>query len=356
MLVDLGNKKVGNASACFITFEAGPTHDGFESARHLVSLAAEAGADAVKFQIIDPDRLVADRTQLFTYDVLVDRGTNRYETVREPLYDILCRRALTKAEWRGVREHAASLGLAFFATVAFEDEVDLVQSFGCDSIKIASADVNHLPFLRLAARTGMCVQLDTGSASIGEIETAVDVIRREGNERIVIHHCPSGYPAHIESINLRVITTLKSLFPYPIAFSDHTPGRDMDIAALALGVDMLEKTITTDRMTRSVEHAMSLEPEEMSDFVRTIRDVEAAMGSTRRILQPEELEKRASIRRSIWLTQPVKKGEKLRDAQVEFRRPGFGIAPDTYEKLVDLYFSEDFPAGHQLKLSDLQEN
>ena len=97
----------------------------------------------------------------------------------------------------------------------------------------------------------MCLQLDTGNSSIGEIEAAVDVIRAAGNENIIIHHCPSGYPAHLESINLNVIPTLKRMFPYPIAYSDHTPGWEMDVAALALGANLIEKSITEDRMTRS---------------------------------------------------------------------------------------------------------
>jgi sialic acid synthase SpsE len=319
-----------------------------------VSYAAEAGADAVKFQIFDPDLLCADRRQLFTYDVLVDRKTGTTETVSEPLYDILVRRCMSASEWREVKAHSDRLGLAFFATAAFDDDIRLLADIGCHSVKIASADVNHIPLIRSAARTGMCVQLDTGNATLGEIEAAVDVIRSEGNENIIIHQCPSGYPARLESINLNIIRTLKQMFPYPVAYSDHTPGWDMDIAAVALGANLVEKTISEDRTTRSVEHIMSLEPHEMTNFVRAIRDLEVALGDRRRILHPEEYKKRAAIRRSLYLTAPVKKGTALRDAQFDFRRPGHGIAPDRYEELLDCVFTGDHPAGHQVARSDLE--
>ena len=151
-MVAFGTRKVGDGAPCFITFEAGATHDGLDSAKQLVSLAAEAGADAVKFQVIDPDRLVADREMPFSYDVLLDRDTGATETITEPLYDILCRRVLSKDEWREVKRHSDAVGLAFFATVSFDDEVDLLAELGCHSIKISSADVDHVPLIRRADR------------------------------------------------------------------------------------------------------------------------------------------------------------------------------------------------------------
>ncbi|WP_321417469.1 N-acetylneuraminate synthase family protein [uncultured Desulfobacter sp.] len=354
MAISIGNREIGDGQPCFITFEAGPTHDGLESAKRLVKLAAEAGADAVKFQIFDPERLVADKKMPFSYDILVDRATGKTETVEEPLYDIFCRRALSPDEWKKLKTYSDSLGLVFFSTVGFEEEVQLLEELNCHSIKIASADVNHFPLIRRVAKTGKCVQLDTGNATIGEVEKAVDVCRSEGNNNIIIHNCPSGYPARLESINLRLIPTLKQMFPdYPIAYSDHTPGWEMDVAAVALGANLVEKTITEDRTTPSVEHIFSLEPFEMKSFIQTIRDVEIALGQARRNLYPEELEKRKNIRRSIFLKSAVRKGQKIGDVEVDFRRPGFGLGPDMYEQLQNFQFVKDLPAGHQLSLKDL---
>lgn len=354
MTIKIGNREIGDGQPCFITFEAGPTHDGLESAKKLVKLAAEAGADAIKFQIFDPDKLVADKKLPFSYDVLIDRESGKTETVTEPLYDILCRRYLSSSEWKEVKQHSDNLGLAFFATVGFEEDVRLLEELGCDSIKIASADVNHWPLIRLVAKTGMCVQLDTGNATIGEVEDAVEVCRSERNENIIIHNCPSGYPARLESINLRIIPTLKRMFPeYPVAFSDHTPGWEMDVAAVALGANLVEKTITKDRTTRSVEHFFSLEPQQMRLFVSVIRDIETALGQPRRTLYPEEKSKRQLVRRSVFLQSDVGAGEKLGDASVAFRRPGYGIGPDMYEQLIEYSFKWDRPKGHMLSFADL---
>lgn len=352
MTVNIGSRALGEGFPCFITFEAGPTHNGLDSAKRLVGLAAEAGADAIKFQIGDPDRLIGDRSVPFTYDVLVDPATNRTETVTEPLYDILCRRRLSREEWTEVKAHADSLGLAFFATPCFEDEVEFLERLRCDSIKISSGDVNHLPLIRRAARTGLSIQLDTGSATIGEVEMAVDVIRSEGNKRIIIHHCPTGYPARLDGVNLNVIPTLKRMFPYPIGFSDHSPGWEMDVAALALGADMVEKTITEDRTTRSIEHMFSLEPPEMKQFVKVVRDLEAAMGASRRIMEPDELKRRLVVRRSAFLAAAAKAGQRLGQLDVVLRRPGYGLSPEMYERLQDAVLRADRPAGHMLQLSD----
>ena len=352
-MVTIKNKNIGVGYPCFITFEAGPTHNGVESAKRLVKYAADSGADAVKFQIFDADRLVADKAQLFSYGVLKNRETGEIETIQEPLYDILQRRSLTNQEWIEIKSYCDKLDILFFSTVGFDEDVDFLVKLGCDSIKIASADVNHYPLLRRVAKTGMCIQLDTGMATLGEIEAAIDIIRSEGNERIIIHQCPSGYPARLESVNLNTITTLQQMFPYPVAFSDHTPGFEMDIAAISLGVNLVEKTITEDRMTKSVEHVMSIEPHEMSDFIKTIREVETALGSNRRVMTLEEVKKRDQIRRSVFLIANAKAGQKLDECDIEFRRPGFGITPDQYEKISSGVIKTDLLAGKMLTMNDI---
>jgi N,N'-diacetyllegionaminate synthase len=354
MALKIGPRLVGDGQPCFITYEAGPTHDGLATAKKLVKAAADAGADAVKFQILDPERLVADRKQLFSYEILTDRKTGARQEKSEPLYDILERRSLSRPEWKELKAYSDSLGLAFFATVSFESEVDFLAELGCDSIKIASADVNHYPLIEYAARTGISLQLDTGNSTLGEIEAAVEVIARAGNERIIIHHCPSGYPARRDGINLRVIQTLKAMFAYPAAFSDHSPGWDMDIAALCLGANMLEKTITLDRTTPSVEHIMSLEGDEIAAFVKAIRDVEAAFGSPRRVMQEAEIRKRDLVRRSIFLKRAMRAGETLKPDDLDYRRPGTGIAPSELRRVLGRSLATDKPAGEMLRQEDLR--
>lgn len=319
----------------------------------LATLAAQAKADAIKFQMVDPDRLVFDRKQTISFQILVDKKTNKTETVEDSLYEILCRRALTKDQWRQLKKHCDRLGLAFFATVGFEDEIELLEELGCDSIKIASADVNHIPLIRRAARSGMCLQLDTGNATIGEIEATVDVIRAEGNENIIIHHCPSGYPAHLDGINLRCISTLKQMFPYPVAYSDHTPGWEMDLAAVALGANLVEKTITKDRATPAIEHMMSIEPDDMTAFIKVIRDLETALGRTRRVMSAVEKERRTANRRSIHLVRDVKAGAKLSLDDFEYRRPGYGIPPSEADFIAGQTLCRPKRRGERLQWTDL---
>lgn len=353
MSFKIGSRLIGEGQPCFITYEAGPTHDGMQTARKLVQAAADAGADAVKFQVLDPDRLVADKKQPFTYEYLVDRESGEMREKSEPLYDILKRRSLARQEWRELKAFSDSLGLAFFATVSFEPDVDLLAELGCDSIKIASGDVNHFPLIRYAARTGISLQLDTGNSTLGEIEAAVDVIRETGNDRIIIHHCPSGYPARREGINLRVLQTLRSMFPYPVAFSDHTPGWDMDIAAVCLGAHMVEKTITLDRTTPSVEHVMSLEGEDIRRFVTVIRDLEAAFGNPRRVMHEAEVRKRDMVRRSIFVARDMAAGKQLAAADLDYRRPGTGIPPSEASRVLGRTLAAAKRAGEMLHYEDL---
>lgn len=349
----IGQKLIGQNQPTFITFEAGPTHSGLESAKELTCLAAEAKCDAIKFQIFDPDELVADKGLMYSYEVLSDRESNEVETITEPLYDIFVRRSLSDSEWLELKEYSDSLGLCFFATIGDDRGLDLVTKMGCESIKIASADVNYLPWLRKVAKTGISIQIDTGNATFGEIETAIDIIKAEGNEKIIIHNCPSGYPAHLESINLKMIPALKKLFNLPVAYSDHSIGGDMDIAAISLGADLVEKTITLDRTSRSVEHIMSLEPDEMKSFVRQIRDLEIAFGSPRRIMTKEEKLKRLNIRRSAFTAEDVKEGDRLKDVKIKFQRPGFGIAPDFFETISDMTFKTNLKKGEMVALEHL---
>jgi N,N'-diacetyllegionaminate synthase len=350
---EINGMPVGDGHPCFITFEAGPTHQGLESAKKLAQYAKDAGGSAIKFQVFDPLRLVADPDLPFTYQILKNRHSEELETVTESLRDILLRRQLKLSEWRELKRYCDEIGLAFFATACFHEDVDFLVEIGCHSIKIASADVNHLPFLRYAAKTGLCIQLDTGMASIGEMEVAVDVIRAEGNNNIIVHHCPSGYPAHLESINLRAIPTIKQVFGCPVAFSDHSIGWDMDIAAVAVGANMIEKTITEDRTTRSVEHVMSLEPSDMNSFVMKIREIEVALGSTRRVLSEVERKKRDAIRRSIHMIHDVPPGHVISEADLDYRRPGTGITPDRLPEVVGKIIKNPKTTGSRLEWDDL---
>lgn len=350
---------IGDSHPCFITFEAGPTHDSVESAIALVNEAAKSGANAIKFQIFDADKLVEDKKQHFSYSILINKSTGETKEVSEPLYDILKRRQLTKEEWAKVKAVSDSLGLAFFATIGFEEDLKLITSLDVHSVKIASSDVNHFPLLRLAARSALNVQIDTGNSELEEIDAAVRILEEEGCSSIIIHQCPSGYPARIPSICLNMIKTLRTRYPhYPIAYSDHTPDADMDIAAVALGVNLIEKTITFDRTTPSVEHIFSLEPPDMKKFISRIRDIELARGDSNRVLSNEQKQLRNKTRRGAYLTKDVTKGDIVTIEDVIFRRPCNGIPPNELDHLIQegCRFSRNLKTGEQLHTKDINSN
>jgi N,N'-diacetyllegionaminate synthase len=357
--IRIGKRILGGSHPCFITFEAGPTHCGLDSAIELINKAAEAGADAIKFQVVDADRLVAKRDQTFSYSILTDKALGTTEEVSEPLYDILKRRQLATEEWRIIKAQADKLGIEFFATACFEEDIAFMVELGCSSIKIASADIDNAALLRSAARSGMAVQIDTGSADIGEIDRAVRILQREGSESVVIHQCPSGYPARIPSINLRMIESLNILFPdCIIAYSDHTPDADMDIAAVALGVGLIEKTITLDRCTPSVEHLFSIEPAEYKRFISRIRDVETALGASNRQISQEQNQNRKAVRRSPYLKYDARKGSRIEDLQIEFKRPQATLSPVEWESYAEanskLVLNQALPAGTPISYNHFQ--
>ena len=353
-MIKVGKKKIGDGTRCFITFEIGATHNGFESAKKLIYEAAKSGADAVKFQTFNADKLISNKNQLFTYKILVNKKKELVKNKTESLYKILKKRNFTKTQWKSLKKFCDKFSICFFSTVGFEEDVDFLKSIGCHSLKIASADINHLPLIKYAAKTKLPIQIDTGMATLEEISAAIKVIKNEGNNKIIIHHCPTDYPARLDKINLNIIKTLKEKFPYPIAYSDHTPGVHMDIAALMLGVNLIEKTVTENRMTPKVEHMMSIETKEMKNFITSIRSIEKGMGSYSKILSKKEKKNRNKTRRSLFMNEFSKKGQKLSNCKILFRRPGNGIQADEYEKIKNLKLKKDLNKGHQLQKRDLK--
>ncbi len=337
----------------YIVFEAGPTHSGYESALKLIDVAAESGADAIKFQVMDVDRLMGEDVE-FSYKILADKKKEIYKEVKESLKSILKRRELSFDEWKKLKEYADSRNLDFICTAMFPEEIDFLVDIGVKSIKIASSDINNYPLMRHCAKKGVNIQIDTGSAEIWEIEKAVREIEKAGNDNIIIHHCPSGYPSPLEGIHLNMIPTLRRLFPkYAIGFSDHSPGWEMDIAAVSLGALVLEKTITLDRATPSIEHCFSLEPEDAKRFVDVIRKLEIALGEQRRVMPPDD-RARKKARRSIFAVRDIKQGDEITADKIDLKRPGYGIGPEFYDMVIGAKARRDIPAGKMISFEDIE--
>jgi sialic acid synthase SpsE len=353
MNVILNNQEL-DYSKVHIVLEAGPTHTGIETAKALVDQAVLAGADSIKFQTVDTDRLMADKSVKFDYSYLtVDQNNkDQFIPVEESLYEILKRRELTKNEWKDLKRYCDEKKMHMFTTACFEDEVDfLVDELKIDSIKVNSSDINQIGLIKHIAQKGVNIQIDTGSSDLWEIEKAVIAIEEEGNENIIIHHCPSGYPARLESIHLNMIPTLKKMFPkYLIAFSDHSPGWEMDIAAVSLGAGMVEKTITLDRYTKSCEHSFSLEGNNINKFISSIKELETSLGMMRRILPKEVRANRIKTRRSPYALKDLSVGDVINLNDFEFKRPGFGITYDQFMSLVGTKITQKLKKGQPLKI------
>lgn len=328
-----------------IAMEIGGTMNGLASATALTRAAAAAGVDAIKVQILDVDRLVGLDRPVQWQTAL---GAPRTASMR----DLLRRRHLQREEWAGLKNEADNLGLGFIATIDGKETLRLAVDLGVDALKLCSGDVTNLAWVEEVAMAGSTIMLDTGHATLGEIEHAVDAAWRA--PAITIHHSPSGYPARIESMNLRVITTLRQMFPeHAIAFSDHYPGWDMDLLAIALGVSMIEKTLTLDRLADGPEHAMSVDPEGAKRMVDSLRAATLALGAPRRVLTDEERASRATARRSAFAMSDHKAGDR---AVVEWRRPASGgIEPGEWPAYAYRRLTRDVGAGEQIQRADFGE-
>ncbi|SDN44561.1 N,N'-diacetyllegionaminate synthase [Desulfonauticus submarinus] len=353
-IVEYGDKKIGKGQPIFIVMEAGATHNGLDTAKKLVDVAVKAGADAIKFQMLRASDLVSSKEVLFKYKVLVDKNTKKIIEISEPLLDILKRRELTREEWVDLINYCKQREILFFSTVTTVEELEFLYSHGVRMIKICSGDINYHYLLAEAAKYDWIVQIDTGLATLGEVEEAIDILERNGCDKIIINHCPSGYPSPLQGVNLRILITLQAMFPYPVAFSDHFPGRDADIAAVALGANIIEKTITLDKTIRSPEHIMSLEPDEAYEFVKAIRNIEMMMGSRRKSLTKEELDNRKKVRRSLFARVNLKKGEFLKQNMIEYRRPGDGIEAHLDFLVLGKRLKRDVLQGEKLYFNDFE--
>ena len=347
----IGNRRVGNGAETYIALEIGATHTGIESALKLLKATVAAKADALKVQILDHDRLMG-RDVDFAWGTKAELGG---DPRKESLHAILGRRWMPAEDWIALGNACAEAGVDLIATIDFPSTLAIALKAGAASLKLCSGDVNNLAWIGEVARAGLPIMLDTGLATLGEIEQAVEAAYAVGNDRVVVHHCPSGYPAGPDGVNLRVLTTLQQMFgdDIVVAFSDHSPGHDMDVAAVALGASMVEKTLTLRRGQHGPEHEYSLEPDEATAFVTAMRATQAALGRPRRIVGEAERRGKYVARRSAFLARDLRIGQVITETAIEWRRPGDGFAPAEVAYLVGRVVRHDLPAGHQLEWRDI---
>jgi len=310
----IGSKKVGQNNPCFISLEIGGTWTSFSDAKKLIRESAKSGADAVKFQLFLPGET---NKMIKNKDLKMNFKTSKGEKSGN-IFDILQKRELTKSQWKNLVDYSHKLGVSFICTANFPETIDFLKKIKADAIKISKGDINNVLLINHAAKKKLPIILD-GREKISDIDKAVKICEKNHNKKILIMHCPSGYPAEAAGVHLSAISKIKSKYPYPVGYADHSQEDIMNYAAVGLGAKMLEKTITSNKKTQEIEHLMSLEIGELSTFVKNIREIEEAMGDPKILFRSRVNEE---TRRSLIAKETIQKGEKISSKNITFQRPG----------------------------------
>lgn len=319
-------RTIGESAPCFVVAEVGNNHQGeLELAAQLVRRAAEAGVDAVKFQKRCTESLLtrAGREAAYT-------GKNSFGPTYGEHRDAL---ELSIGQLAELKELAESLGLVFFASCWDEPSLEEVLTLGVEIMKVASAELVNVPFLRRLGASGVPVILSTGMSSIEEIDTAVDELRRY-HEDIVLLHCNSRYPCPEEQIGLPVIETLRDMYNLPVGYSGHERGIGPSVASVALGACVVERHITLDKTMRGTDHQVSLEPAELATMVSMIREVERACAVKGKKVFPEELAAANKLRKCIVFSRDLPAGHVLTAADLTTRCPRVGVSPVHWDEVL----------------------
>lgn len=338
----LGERRLGAGQPVFVIAEAGVNHNGdVDLAHQLIDAAAEAGADAVKFQTFAADRLVTRTAPKAAYQLSTTDAA-------ESQYDMLKRLELSPEAHRVLLAHSRQRSLEFLSTPFDAESADLLESLDILAFKVGSGELTDLPLLAHIARKGRPMLVSTGMSWLGEVEQAVRTVRAAGLEQLALLHCVSNYPAQETDINLRALDTLRHAFGVPVGYSDHTPGIIMPAAAVALGACIIEKHFTLSQALPGPDHKASLEPRSFALMVRGIREVEAALGDGFKRPMPREQNTRDVVRKSVVALRDISQGEELRLSMLGVRRPGTGFPPADLEHLLGRRARMDISAGAAL--------
>jgi sialic acid synthase SpsE len=273
---------------------------------------------------------------------------------RESVWELI-KRVEIPWEWHAdLARHAADVGITFLSTPFEEAAVDLLEEVGVPAYKIASYEVNHLPLIQHAARTGKPLLISTGMASMGDIERALDTAAAAGARDIMLMHCAVNYPPRYEDLNLRAIHTLRSAFDVPVGWSDHTMGHTADVVAVALGACAIEKHYTLSRAQDGPDHPFALEPDELAAMVVAIRETEASLGSSVKRVTDAEAEMFRLGRRSLVAARDLSSGGVITPADIAVKRPGFGIPVHALDQVVGRHVAHDVVRDQVLQWDDLE--
>ena len=335
--VRIRNRAIGPDEKVYIVAEAGVNHDGaLRKAIELVDAAAEAGADAVKFQAFRAEQLTTADAPLADYQ----RSGGSVSQQR-----MLQRLELDDADFERIRARCIERGIEFLATPFGVDDVARLERIGIAAIKLASSDLNNSQLIERAAQSGLPLILSTGASTADEIRDAVAHLDSIGaRDRAILLHCVSRYPTPVEDANLRTIRALIDAFGLPAGFSDHTESTYIGGWAVAGGACLLEKHMTLDPSGAGPDHAMSLDPTEFAAYVASVRQIERVLGKAEIGMQDSEAEVRRVARKSIVARRPLRAGEVITPDALTLKRPGTGIAPSAIDRLLGRRMAVDAAA------------
>ena len=329
-----------------IIAEAGVNHNGdLARARQLIDVAAEAGADLVKFQTFTADKLVTIHAKKADYqNQTTDAGESQHAMIRKL--------ELTRDMHEVLIGHCKSRGIQFFSTGFDPESIDLLVELGLNSFKIPSGEITNLPYLRHVGQYGKSVILSTGMATLNEIEATLGILVQAGTprERITVLHCNTEYPTPMVDVNLRAMLTIRDTFGVQVGYSDHTLGIEIAIAAVALGATVIEKHFTLDRNLPGPDHKASLEPEELKAMVVAIRNIEKAMGDGVKRPSPSELKNKSIARKSLVAMRDIREGENFSEDNLMVKRPGTGLSPMRWDEVLGRKAPRRFEADELIEL------
>ena len=347
-VIEIGTRLVGPGHPCFIIAEAGVNHNGDVGlARQLVDTAVAAGADAVKFQAFRAERLASPTASRAEYQVENMGGD-------ESQIDMLKRLELSDNEQRELQRHCIERGISFLSSPFDEERADFLETLSVGAYKIPSGEITNVAFLRHVAAKDKPLIVSTGMADLDEVREAVDAVRSAGNTNLVLLHCLSDYPADPAQANLRAMQTMADAFGVAVGFSDHTPGNEVSLAAVALGACVIEKHFTLDRTMPGPDHMASLEPSELATLISGIRTVESALGDGEKRPMSSEADTATFARKSLVAAIDLPVGATITREAVAIMRPGTGLPPSQMDSVVGKKIKIALSAGDLLTREALE--
>ena len=318
-----------------IIAEAGVNHNGsVDLARKLIDVAKESGADCIKFQTFNSRNLVSHNAQKAEYQRLTTGDSSQQ--------DMLEKLELCYDEFLELKVYCDQVGICFLSTPFDFESINFLNSINMPFWKVPSGEVTNMPYLEAIGKTGKPVLMSTGMCELSEIETAINVLKQNGTSEIKLLHCNTEYPTPFEDVNLKAMQTMRDVFGVEVGYSDHTKGIEVPIAAVALGATVVEKHFTLDRKMKGPDHEASLEPDELSAMVSSIRHIEKALGTGEKTPSPSEKKNIAVARKSIVAKTKIKAGEILTEDNITVKRPGTGLSPMLWHEVLGTKAVHDF--------------